>query len=89
MKRAWTRSVVQLIGFWASRALLDRGSSHDHHEGQVLTRYSSLLRDLSPFSYQPRETRATLPAPEGNTMSISKNYADRTTSRMRRVRRDL
>lgn len=37
----------------------DRGSSHDHHEAQVLTRYSSLLRDMSPFPYQPRETSAT------------------------------
>jgi hypothetical protein len=37
----------------------DRGSSHDHHEAQVLTRYSSLLRDMSPFPYRPRETSAT------------------------------
>jgi hypothetical protein len=36
-----------------------RGSSHDHHEAAVLTRYSSLLRDMSPFPYQPRETSAT------------------------------
>lgn len=44
----------------ASRCF-DRGSSHDHHEAQVLTRYSSLLRDMSPFPYQPRETSATFP----------------------------
>lgn len=41
----------------------DRGSSHDHHEAQVLTRYSALLRDLSPFPYQPRETSATFALP--------------------------
>lgn len=34
----------------------DRGSSHDHHEAQVLVRYSSLLRDMSPFPYKPRAT---------------------------------
>ena len=44
----------------ASRCF-DRGSSHDHHEAQVLTRCSSLLRDLSPFPYLPRETSATFP----------------------------
>lgn len=48
----------------ASRCF-DRGSSHDHHEAQVLVRYSSLLRDLSPFPYQPRETSATFPLPPG------------------------
>jgi hypothetical protein len=37
----------------------DRGSCDDHHEAQVLTRYSSLLRDMSPFPYYPRETSAT------------------------------
>lgn len=42
----------------------DRGSSHDHHEAQVLLRYASLLRDMSPFPYQPRETSAVFPLPE-------------------------
>lgn len=42
----------------------DRGSSHDHHEAQVLTRYSSLLRDMSPFPYRPRETGASFPITE-------------------------
>lgn len=42
----------------------DRGSSHDHHEAQVLTRYSSLLRDMSPFPYQPRESSATFALPD-------------------------
>ena len=42
----------------------DRGSSHDHHEAQVLTRYSSLLRDMSPFPYRPRETGAAFPITE-------------------------
>lgn len=41
----------------------DRGSSHDHHEAQVLNRYASLLRDLSPFPYQPRENSATFALP--------------------------
>lgn len=48
----------------------DRGSSHDHHEAQVLTRYSSLLRDMSPFPYRPRPTEGVVhvhipPAPGG------------------------
>ena len=42
----------------------DRGSSHDYHEAQVLTRYSSLLRDMSPFPYRPREDSATFALPE-------------------------
>lgn len=42
----------------------DRGSSHDHHEAQVLTRYSSLLRDMSPFPYRPREDSATFALPK-------------------------
>lgn len=42
----------------------DRGSSHDHHEAQVLTRYSSLLRDMSPFPYRPREDSASFALPE-------------------------
>lgn len=41
----------------------DRGSSHDHHEAQVLTRHSSLLRDMSPFPYKPRESSATFALP--------------------------
>lgn len=36
-----------------------RGSSHDHHEAQVLVRYSSLLRDMSPFPYVPRPAEET------------------------------
>lgn len=42
----------------------DRGSSHDHHEAQVLTRYSALLRDMSPFPYRPREDSASFALPE-------------------------
>lgn len=42
----------------ASRCF-DRGSSHDHHEAQVLVRYSSLLRDMSPFPYKPRTEEET------------------------------
>jgi hypothetical protein len=41
----------------------DRGSSHDDHEARVLVRYAALLRDLSPFPYQPRETSATFALP--------------------------
>lgn len=37
----------------------DRGSSHDHHEAQVLVRYSALLRDMSPFPYKPRPTEVS------------------------------
>jgi hypothetical protein len=48
----------------ASRCF-DRGSSHDHHEAQVLTRYSSMLRDMSPFPYRPRETGASFPIDKG------------------------
>lgn len=46
----------------ASRCF-DRGSSHDHHEAQVLVRYSSLLRDMSPFPYKqrPSESQHTMP----------------------------
>lgn len=36
-----------------------RGSSHDYHEAQVLVRYSSLLRDMSPFPYKTRPSEAT------------------------------
>lgn len=32
----------------------DRGSSYDHQDAQVLVRYSSLLRDMSPFPYKAR-----------------------------------
>lgn len=46
----------------ASRCF-DRGSSHDHHEAQVLVRYASLLRDMSPFPYKPREDSATFVPP--------------------------
>lgn len=42
----------------------DRGSSHDHHEAQVIVRYSSLLRDMSPFPYRPREEAFTIPITE-------------------------
>lgn len=42
----------------ASRCF-DRGSAHDHHEAQVLVRYSSLLRDMSPFPYKPRTEEET------------------------------
>lgn len=43
----------------------DRGSSHDHHEAQVLTRYSSLLRDMPPFPYRPRESSVTFASHTG------------------------
>ena len=36
-----------------------RGSSHDHHEAQMLVRYSSLLRDMSPFPYVSRQAEET------------------------------
>lgn len=42
----------------------DRGSSYDHHEAQVIVRYSSLLRDMSPFPYRPREEAFTIPITE-------------------------
>jgi hypothetical protein len=37
----------------------DRGSAEGRGEAQILTRCSSILRDMSPFTYQPRETSAT------------------------------
>ena len=42
----------------------DRGSSHDHHEARVLTRYSSMMRGMSPFPYQLRKTSAASPITE-------------------------
>lgn len=35
-----------------------RGSSQDYHEAQVLVRYSSLLRDMSPFPHKARPSEA-------------------------------
>lgn len=46
----------------ASRCF-DRGSSHDHHEAQVLVRCSSLLRDMSPFPHVPRSSTGEFHAP--------------------------
>lgn len=44
-----------------------RGSSHDHHEAQVLVRSAALLRDLSPFPYRKREdTVFHFSIPEGS-----------------------